>query len=481
MNKNRITSFQLILMKSLLSDKYFFKIIAFSNIIFIILYSVLSYYNRIAVDDFYFLAFLKEHGILGGAIETYNTWSGRWVSSLLNAFVISFYPFKYFLFVYGLLVFALFIYSVKRCIHNLKDNFQWDNLSFWKELHIAIFIVSAFFYSTIKIDETWFWLCSTCVFLLSMILFFLGTSALISCKKGVVNTLLIIIPFTLIGGSSEPFALIVLLLLLLFGLANFFDLIILNLPKTDVTKRFSIAFICCFTSFVFLYSAEGNRVRESFFDDISIWESFFLNIKTTGMIILLRLPLIIPFVILFSIPAYYLGCLKSVENINKKTIRLRISFILIFYFAALYIYQLPITYITQDIGAYRALFPVTLFSLVAGFSIFYNIGLAGNLKSSRVHFIILFSLVTIVSLNIYSLISQLIILPKYAEAYDNRIVYLKKNKENMHPIIVEPLPESGLLFSAEISTDTSNYINQHLKKGLELKSAIMVSHDMNKK
>jgi hypothetical protein len=462
-------------MKDLQSNKYFFKIIAFSNIIFIILYSILSYYNRIAVDDFYFLAFLKEHGILGGAIVTYNTWSGRWVSSLLNAFVISFYPFKYFLFVYGLLVFALFIYSVKRCIHNLKKIFRWDNINFWKELHIAIFIVSAFFYSTIKIDETWFWLCSTCVFLLSMILFFLGTSALIAIKGGVFNTLLIMISFTLIGGSSEPFALTVLLLLLLFGLANFFDMINFNLPQTFLNKRFYIAFICCLTSFVFLYSAEGNRVRESFFAEISIWYSFFLNIKTTGMIIVLRLPLIIPFVILFSIPAYYLGYLNSTENINKKIIKLRIAFIMILYFASIYIYQLPITYITQDIGAYRTLFPITFFSLLAGFGIFYNLGLGGLGKSSRVHSIVLFSLIAVCCLNTYSLISQLIILPKYAEAYDKRIVYLNKNKANINPIIIEPLPESGLLYSAEISTDSSYFTNQHLKKGLGLKSVVIVS------
>lgn len=462
-------------MKNLQAGNYFIKIIALSNLIFLILIGTLFYFNRIAIDDFYFLANVKEYGIIQGTIVEHSSWSGRWISVLLNQFVLSFYHFKHFLFVYGISALFLFIYAVRRVIHNLNSVFNWWNLNFWIELNISIFIISAFFYSSIKIDETWFWLCASCTYLMSMVMFFLGASTIISPQKGILNTVICILSFTYIGGSCEPFALMVLILLLIFGLANYFELIVFNSIKPFLSKRFSIAFICCLTSFVILYIADGNRVREQFFEERSIWKAFVLNIKTTGMIIILRLPLIIPFIILFSIPAYYLGYLKSSTTIVKNVIRLRITFIILLYFSLLYIYQLPVTYVTQDIAAYRALFPVTLYSLLAGFGIFYNLGLAKKNYFSITRFVVLFSLIIVCCVNIYTLTFQLRTLPKYAESYDKRIDYLLKNVQKDGLITVEPLLYSGLLYSAEISTDSLYFANKHLQKGLGIKSSVVLS------
>jgi hypothetical protein len=324
-------------MTSIVGNKNVFKIIAISNVVFILLFIVLFYFNRIAADDFYAIRVLKEQGIIEGVQKSYNTWSGRWLPGLCSLVVIHFYPSPFFLFVFGILLISLFIFSVKRFLHNFLQLFHWNNFSFWKELHLAIFIVSALFYSSFKIDETWFWLSSTCIYLTSIIFFFLGSSAIISARNSILNSGFIILSFTYIGGSCEPFALIVLLLLIIIFAAHFLKTIVLDIPKSDLNNRLIIAFICCICSFIFSYLAPGNRIRESFFHEISVWQSLLLNIKTTGMIILLRLASILPFIVLYSIPAYYIGFINSKKNINKKTILLRILIIIVVhYFRSLY-------------------------------------------------------------------------------------------------------------------------------------------------
>ena len=246
------------------TNNIFFNLISLSNILFVFLFVVLSYYNRIASDDFYSIALLRDKGILGGVTYTYNTWTGRWAACFLNLFLIRFYALNHFLFVYGITIFILFVFSVKRLLHNLIELFQVNSLSFWKELNLAVFIVSAIFYCSIKIDETWFFLSSTCVYLISMLFFMLGTSALIARKTGVFNTLILIISFAYIGGSCEPFALINLLFLMLLIFLNDFAVLKIDLPKKQFAKSLILAFVICMASFVILYMADGNRVREQF-------------------------------------------------------------------------------------------------------------------------------------------------------------------------------------------------------------------------
>ena len=467
-------------MKDLRSGKYIFSLMAFSNMLFVTLFVVLSYYNRIAADDFYFLANVNKYGVIKGTVVEYSNWSGRWFSVLLNQFVLSFYHLKHVLLFYGSMVFVLFIYAIVKLIRNLNSLFQWGNIHLWQELNLAVFFISAIFYSTFKIDETWFWLCASCTYLMSMVFFFLGVAALISPRKGIANTLLIVMAFTYIGGSCEPFALIILLLLILFSVAHHFDRIHLKLIKPHLNQRVYLAFTCCLISFSIVYLSGGNKIRVEFFKEMSIWESLVLNVKTTGMIVLLRLPAIIPYLFIFSFPAYYWGSLNSAGDTHIKSIRIKNTAILMSYFLLLYVYQLPVTYITQDIAAYRALFPITLFSLLAGIGIFYNLGSSGILSSSKVHKLVVLSLVIICSLHIYALITQVQIVPKYTEAYDKRMVYLNQNKNNKTPIDLEPLPGSGLLYSAEISNDTNYYANQHLKNGLGLQTTVFVSRNNHK-
>jgi hypothetical protein len=63
---------------------------------------------------------------------------------------------------------------------------------------------------------------------------------------------------------------------------------------------------------------------------------------------------------------------------------------------------------------------------------------------------------------------------EYAKKYDERMEYIESKRLNYTNEVLElpPLPLSGMLFSAELSTDTSHFSNQHLKKALRLNFAL---------
>ena len=64
---------------------------------------------------------------------------------------------------------------------------------------------------------------------------------------------------------------------------------------------------------------------------------------------------------------------------------------------------------------------------------------------------------------------------KYAKAVDERIVLIKESNEKI--IRLTPLTNSGYIYSAEVTTDPSNFKNQHLKSGLKIKSDIILFNE----
>ena len=64
----------------------------------------------------------------------------------------------------------------------------------------------------------------------------------------------------------------------------------------------------------------------------------------------------------------------------------------------------------------------------------------------------------------------------YANAVDERIEFIKENDQ--HLIVVKPLPKSGYIYSSEITTAATNFKNQHLKNGLEIKNDVVLENTL---
>ncbi len=427
-----------------------------ANALFVLLYIALCYFNRIAIDDFHFLSLARKFDPLEAMIVERSTWSARWASVLLNQVVLSFHGSGGALFMFGVLAFALFVLSVDRILQRASSFDPWMRLNY------SILVVCAVFHASFSIDRTWFWLCSACTYLIGMIMLLFGFSTLIGKEQIRIDMIICCIAFLYVGGSSEPLAVFILAVLLL--------LMLIPGSRTAIPLRMlSIAFFSCLIGFAILYSGGGNFKRASHFQDIGIVHAAVLNVKMCALIILRELPSVLPVILLFSIPiGIQLADRICVPSDRRKVLR-QVPLILTAFFTSVYFFQLPITYATQDVGAGRTLFPITFLALIASAAIFLHLlPLVDRWRTTLIGI----TLGGVIILNGYTLFEQLNVLPAYAAAYDERMRLLEGSKHITGTIVLEPLPPSGLLLSAEISTDPRHFSNQHLRSGLGLRAQV---------
>ncbi len=449
-------------------NKKLFILIAISNLFFVLLYLLLAFNNRLTLDDFYFSSELNNYGFSVAYIRLYNNWASNWTSNFINYFSLFFVKeYKYGLFVYNTLNFILFIYAVFSLLKNssslLKNKFQnliYNKKLFFHYINISIFVSSIIFITTIKIDETWFWLCASTGYLLSNIALILGTSLIISRKKNLFVYLFISISFIYIGGSLAPLALVLLLFFILLLIHIF-----LKNKLLYYRTKIIVAFVSCLIAFIIFYIGEGSKVRARLFDEISIPHAIILNFKMTAIIYVKQLLKILPLFIIFSLPMVYIG--NKLKN-HKNKIKLKLIISTILYVVIVYLYQLAVTYKTQDVVAYRALLTVTILTLLYFYYICFLIGQFFTINKSILNLFIVISISTTCLLFFYKFLEQQKIVSNYSKSYDERILFLSKNKKCDSTIILKPLCPSGMLLSSEISINTAHFKNQHLKKGLNL-------------
>jgi hypothetical protein len=441
-----------------------------SNLLFLSLFGLLALNTRLATDDFYFLSNFLEHGILEGTVVEYSTWSTRFTSVGLNHLTLfcnhqfngALAAFTILSLVVFVLVIILNVSNILRIV--LKKRNKNHRL---KIVNLSVFVVSLIFISTVKIDETWFWLCATCTYLWSVMMLFLGFSWLTSIKNNWWYTLGGLFGFFYLGGASGPLAIVVLCFLITSPiyakkLSEYF-----SVDSKKLKQKSLLGLVFCLIAFLILYFGKGNQVREAFFIPISIFESLILNVKMTGIIFLKRLPESILLLLLLCYPLVHWRTSSTIGKINWR----QIIIITLAFIGATYLYQLSITYKTQDVGAFRALFFISVLTFIY-IGILYFI-LAKSWPSSKVGKALFY--VTLLfgpALFSYHLIEQSSLVSAYSNSYDGRMKVLQSNQQSTETITLKPLNNSGMLYSAEIAADSSNHVNVHLQKALQLKPAI---------
>ena len=66
------------------------------------------------------------------------------------------------------------------------------------------------------------------------------------------------------------------------------------------------------------------------------------------------------------------------------------------------------------------------------------------------------------------------------DARNNLLKKLKPKIENDSLIYVTPLPNSGMLYSAEIKEDTTHFSNKEMRLAFDLKFHIAIENKLNK-
>ncbi len=444
--------------------------------LFIALFLLLSFYNRFSADDYFTIHLLKNKSILEYAIYIYQTWNIRLAPLLLASAVIKLSYIPHILFVFGAITLIAILLSIFFLFNNLFTIYLNKKPNKIILFFYSTLACSLFFFTTFRIDETWFWLSSSVTYLWATIALIAGSALLLSNSKNITTLFLLIICFAYVGTSSEPFALLLITVLILFAILhlsknNWFQKLIKN--KHFYLKLYIALFICAF-AFLFTCLAPGQSLRASLFEEPDFLKSIIITAKAIIKIIINFSMLKIVHIVLLGVSFVYLGYKSNANEENRiDFISLKksflISILILVFFILLSIF--PMAYIMQDIALNRTLthlsFIITIFSLYW----FYIIG-----YKTKINFLSLkkiFYVSSIASIFIFSilLIYQYRTVSNYSRALDNRIKNLKtlNLKAETKVVELEPLSSSGFLHSAEISTDTAYEQNIHLQNGLFLK------------
>ncbi len=445
-------------------------------ILFLFLVLLLCFFNRLAADDFYFLFAQQQLGTIACVEYCYATFSGRWMAYSLTCGALQFAKAPYFLLVFGILTVSFIGLAIGNLIHRTNELVGMKMKRNEIVLH-SVLLLCTFFFVNFGIAETWFWYTSVCSYLLSSgALIFLITE--LSKSKVTLSSFFILIVFPLfIGGSSESFAVIgILALLFVFTLSFSGHPKLRALVKTNHRIKLGLALVLLAVSFTITAWAPGNSIRLSMLPHPTVGSQLFAPFKAFVKVGFLTLKNQFVYLILFSFPWFYLGFKQRGEELISffKFVK-KIKFIFFATAVMLFILILPSTMVLNETPPVRALEQFSFVLCFATALLFYAGGKQVVFASRKVEFLSRFSVWIMLVLLLTIIINQYRVTSKYAELYDARMEILKnRSMQNGAPLLLDSLPPSGMLYSAEISVDSNFYSNQHLQHALQLSRGIAV-------
>ena len=293
-------------------------------------------------------------------------------------------------------------------------------------------------------------------------------------KKLKKSLTLVILSFCgfLIGGTNGTLSLFLLIIISIGLVISFLKIKRFKIPQSYLYSTIAF-YLTLHLAFLLMYIGNGNEIRSSYFNSIGVLESIVLNFKFCGIIIVKLISKILPFCILFSIPLI-ITIKNYTQPLSLKTFFLKMSFSIIILLISIYVFQLPITYKTQDVGAERTLYPLAIITFTFCCYNFYQIGLILKNNKKIKNVISHFAVISAIALNTFQLIKQKNISSEYSKAFDQRLLQINNEIDN-DLIILEPLPKSGYIHSAEISTSSKHFTHEQLKKGLKINGELQLN------
>ena len=460
-----------------LNNRNYFILLTACSILFLFLFFILSYYNRLAADDLYYLGGYSEIGIWGCMRDLYFGYSGRWSAYLLTGWIVSMNEVKWSHLVFNFFTFFTLItvvYLLIRKIFSEKINII---LSPKIAVLFSVILTGNMFFASYSIGETWFWLVQVCTYLWSIIMSLVLLYVLIDNKMNPIRIFLLIISALFIGGASGSYALVNIFFLtayLFFSNVRVTNYSSLSFQKSrNINNKIIIALFFLLVAFTITMIAPGNEVRYGLLPKGSFIHLLWVQIKSFIKIIFIKTPFKLPYLILFSFPWFILGNILTGNKKKKKLMSLLYSYTHYFLIALvlIFIFLLPTSFIMGELGPDRSLSLISFFVVFCFATAFFDAGTKIKISKKIFQSLQYISMFCTIGILIFHLVNQYSITKKYANAIDSRIGLLKtlSKKEQKNIIELEPLPSSGMLYSAEISVDTSHFTNYFLEHSLRLR------------
>ncbi len=421
-------------------------------ILFVVFLFSCFFFNRFAVDDYYFIGEINSKSFSEIYKNLYNNWHGRWTSNFILLSLIKFYNIPLFLFLFNCLSTILLYIGVHTLLKNTSKKLEFEINSSTLKTYALIFL-SVFFFSTVNPNETWFWFTGSAVYLWSIIAFTFCLSVLINTKNKWPHYILYVLSFIYIGGANEPLILFIIVGLVLLFIKGFKrNLILLGLVVTTI-------------SFLINYLSPGTIHRDDITPNLSFVDTILYSGFGTIKYLFFEFHSTFLIALILAIPFYSLG--TTLKNRFKwfKPIQhlvLACVFIGVFTFSN----SLMATFALGSLPPDRALISSSFVICMAIIGYLFLLGSSESLKIPP--FAPILSIIILITLSINSIIIH----NKYANQVDERITYILNSDEKI--IKVKALPHSGYLYNTEITTDAKHFSNQHLKKGLGINNDVVL-------
>lgn len=453
--------------------------------LFVALYLILSYHNRLAADDFYYLANYPKVGVWGCMEYLYRTYSARWSAYLFTGAVVSFTPFRMSLLVFHLATMVSLIAVISLIIHQilnirLKHSMKWPE----RVLYATLAVIGLFF-TSYSIGETWFWVVQVCTYLWSLIMSLGLIYLFLNRRPNWIHYPLIILASLFIGGASESYALVNLFLMgsfLFFAYFHFSRFPQLHFVTTKaLNQKLMVAMVCLLVGFAITMVAPGNGVRYEALPHPSKAMLLWIQMKSFIKIVFIRTPLNLPWLILFGTPWFLLGHrlqdqsrLISLSLFIKSTLPYLVGYLLL-----VFIFLIPTSLILAEIGPDRALSLVSFFVTLSFSAVLFWAGNRLRVSVGVVNWLKIGMPVVMVAVLAFYVVNQEQTVSAYARSYDRRMDYLKalpKGAEPQSVVTLDSLAPSGMLYSAEITTNPTHFLNQFLKEARGVEAGVKLKN-----
>lgn len=456
-----------------MSKRYIFLLYT-AFLLFVFLFLILCFHSRLATDDYYTIWSVKDNGILNNVKVIYDNWLGRFTAVFFNSVIFGLLktnqPYYYFL---PLFSYLLLLISVFLIFRELKQKMFYELKTQTLFIFSGLFTI-LFFFLTFDIGESWFWYCSLSSYLLSIIAFLFGLFFILKSNKYILTFIGTMICFLYVGGASEVYSSI---FITLFLVAIFYRIKkrseFRQFFKSRINQKLMIAFFTLILSFIITLSSPGNLMKEALNPDFDFPVFLYYFLRMTGKLLFWFFPQKILYIIAFAVPFIVLGNYFKNRSFNFRIkFAVEFKFLTIVLLAAILIVFISIAGLIQQSGEYRV-WTILSFLLTIYFCyLFFNIGYKQVFKENKLLKIKYISVVLSLIILSYHLINQYTLTKHYANAVDERINYLVSLNQRITKdtlVSLTPLPKSGMLYSAEISADTTHFTNMELRMGYNLK------------
>ena len=430
-------------------------IIFLQAILFMIFLVMTSYFNRFAVDDYHFIGELRDSSFSEMYKQLYFQWHGRWTSNFLLVYLIRFYQMPFFLMLYNLFSFGLLYIGIVRLMNSVNNFYLLGQDKKNGYIYAGIF-VSVLFFCTVFPGETWFWYTSSVVYFWSIIALFFGMRSFFTSSKKITDLIIFGLSAIYIGGANDPLALLIIIVL------------VWQLIKKKHIGLSIASVILVGGSFLINYLSPGTAYRNEITPNLSLTNLVLYTGYGTIKYLLFSIHKTCFPALLLSIPFYILG--KNITNNISRNFRpvkeLIVGILLIFMVTVFN--QFVVIYALGSLPPGRSGIASSVFISIIVVRYVFLLGSYHQNHYAKVKHLLIFNVVALIVFNGYFFNVH----RKYAHANDQRIDEICNSED--HLIIVEPLPCSGYLYNAEITSDADNYKNQHLKNGLGIKGNAII-------